>query len=171
MSNKKTAVAAAVALAVVAYGGTTWYTGQRAEAGYKEAVAELRKVLGEKVVVTDEYHKGFLSSQAKLVLQWPAAEAQAADAAGAADAARSEEHTSELQSPCNLVCRLLLEKKKQQEHIYTGSDRLLRLSLRPPLLVVPLTYPPTRLLPVAPPAADAHVDRVLFLSGQLLAVL
>src|SRR5688500_19698383 len=27
---------------------------------------------------------------------------------------RSEEHTSELQSPCNLVCRLLLEKKKLQ---------------------------------------------------------
>src|SRR5688500_19287644 len=27
---------------------------------------------------------------------------------------RSEEHTSELQSPCNLVCRLLLEKKKTQ---------------------------------------------------------
>src|SRR5256885_10133995 len=26
---------------------------------------------------------------------------------------RSEEHTSELQSPCNLVCRLLLEKKKR----------------------------------------------------------
>src|SRR2546426_8435259 len=29
--------------------------------------------------------------------------------------ARSEEHTSELQSPCNLVCRLLLEKKKAPE--------------------------------------------------------
>src|SRR2546426_6468624 len=29
------------------------------------------------------------------------------------DDPRSEEHTSELQSPCNLVCRLLLEKKKQ----------------------------------------------------------
>src|SRR2546426_6681657 len=29
-------------------------------------------------------------------------------------AVRSEEHTSELQSPCNLVCRLLLEKKKTQ---------------------------------------------------------
>src|SRR5256885_10890693 len=28
--------------------------------------------------------------------------------------ARSEEHTSELQSPCNLVCRLLLEKKKNK---------------------------------------------------------
>src|SRR5256885_9674817 len=34
---------------------------------------------------------------------------------------RSEEHTSELQSPCNLVCRLLLEKKKKRitrEHTY-----------------------------------------------------
>src|SRR3989454_3398789 len=29
---------------------------------------------------------------------------------------RSEEHTSELQSPCNLVCRLLLEKKKSRNH-------------------------------------------------------
>src|SRR2546426_1575511 len=28
---------------------------------------------------------------------------------------RSEEHTSELQSPCNLVCRLLLEKKKKRK--------------------------------------------------------
>src|SRR5256885_9428509 len=34
---------------------------------------------------------------------------------------RSEEHTSELQSPCNLVCRLLLEKKKTNTitHIYS----------------------------------------------------
>src|SRR5256885_7300880 len=31
---------------------------------------------------------------------------------------RSEEHTSELQSPCNLVCRLLLEKKNRKYHIY-----------------------------------------------------
>src|SRR6266850_5389343 len=30
---------------------------------------------------------------------------------------RSEEHTSELQSPCNLVCRLLLEKKKKHKNI------------------------------------------------------
>src|SRR2546426_6601078 len=29
---------------------------------------------------------------------------------------RSEEHTSELQSPCNLVCRLLLEKKKKTKN-------------------------------------------------------
>src|SRR2546426_3034852 len=34
------------------------------------------------------------------------------------DVDRSEEHTSELQSPCNLVCRLLLEKKKNtQAHV------------------------------------------------------
>src|SRR5256885_6465347 len=33
-------------------------------------------------------------------------------ATGAIYLSRSEEHTSELQSPCNLVCRLLLEKKK-----------------------------------------------------------
>src|ERR1039457_3940541 len=33
---------------------------------------------------------------------------------GCAPANRSEEHTSELQSPCNLVCRLLLEKKKEE---------------------------------------------------------
>src|SRR2546426_4801532 len=32
---------------------------------------------------------------------------------------RSEEHTSELQSPCNLVCRLLLEKKKKRKHTHT----------------------------------------------------
>src|SRR5256885_12465990 len=34
---------------------------------------------------------------------------------------RSEEHTSELQSPCNLVCRLLLEKKKKENANYIGS--------------------------------------------------
>src|SRR5256885_6823528 len=35
-------------------------------------------------------------------------------AAAAETDSRSEEHTSELQSPCNLVCRLLLEKKKKR---------------------------------------------------------
>src|SRR2546426_9067154 len=34
---------------------------------------------------------------------------------------RSEEHTSELQSPCNLVCRLLLEKKNKIDTCYTQS--------------------------------------------------
>src|ERR1039457_3163328 len=36
---------------------------------------------------------------------------------------RSEEHTSELQSPCNLVCRLLLEKKKVCETIHHQRER------------------------------------------------
>src|SRR5256885_11070233 len=36
------------------------------------------------------------------------------NASSASRRRRSEEHTSELQSPCNLVCRLLLEKKKKQ---------------------------------------------------------
>src|SRR5256885_6817790 len=40
---------------------------------------------------------------------------------------RSEEHTSELQSPCNLVCRLLLEKKKLR-----SEDHPLRLSQQLP---------------------------------------
>src|SRR5256885_11089960 len=35
---------------------------------------------------------------------------------------RSEEHTSELQSPCNLVCRLLLEKKKIQLVLATSTQ-------------------------------------------------
>src|SRR2546426_7810876 len=37
----------------------------------------------------------------------------AGDPTGMLKEGRSEEHTSELQSPCNLVCRLLLEKKKK----------------------------------------------------------
>src|SRR5256885_6937175 len=36
---------------------------------------------------------------------------------------RSEEHTSELQSPCNLVCRLLLEKKKNRNKMISSVDR------------------------------------------------
>src|SRR2546430_12451433 len=38
-------------------------------------------------------------------------------------AQRSEEHTSELQSQSNLVCRLLLEKKKKRTHRTTQADR------------------------------------------------
>src|SRR5256885_12231049 len=39
---------------------------------------------------------------------------------------RSEEHTSELQSPCNLVCRLLLEKKKNITYNLTTTDKTIR---------------------------------------------
>src|SRR5256885_6362688 len=53
---------------------------------------------------------------------------------------RSEEHTSELQSPCNLVCRLLLEKKKKPEE-HTASSLLHRVrgTARP---IVPLRARP-----------------------------
>src|SRR2546426_9396914 len=43
------------------------------------------------------------------------------DVIAAADQ-RSEEHTSELQSPCNLVCRLLLEKKKKHRTTRVSCD-------------------------------------------------
>src|SRR5258708_16462842 len=56
--------------------------------------------------------------------------------------ARSEEHTSELQSPDHLVCRLLLEKKKKKKfhRIFTPpDDHLLLFPLFPPL--APLPHP------------------------------
>src|SRR5256885_4158840 len=43
---------------------------------------------------------------------------------------RSEEHTSELQSPCNLVCRLLLEKKKMIPPTTYDADVVQHHSLR-----------------------------------------
>src|SRR5688572_31484067 len=43
---------------------------------------------------------------------------------------RSEEHTSELQSQSNLVCRLLLEKKKKTHNLSRSSFSLLRLAVR-----------------------------------------
>src|ERR1022692_5343172 len=48
---------------------------------------------------------------------------------------RSEEHTSELQSPCNLVCRLLLEKKKHTKDKETT-----------------ISIPPSRIRPRWPPS-------------------
>src|SRR5690348_18379084 len=50
--------------------------------------------------------------------QVPAGAAAASRAVAVVALARSEEHTSELQSPVHLVCRLLLEKKKQNKDIY-----------------------------------------------------
>src|SRR5258708_28821022 len=66
-----------------------------------------------------------------IVARRPALE-EGADALVRSAVARSEEHTSELQSPDHLVCRLLLEKKKKM--IYTIcllhiNDRLTRLTL------------------------------------------
>src|SRR5438552_6401678 len=51
----------------------------------------------------------------KLWRRKPSAEPAAAAASVMASTSRSEEHTSELQSPDHLVCRLLLEKKKKKK--------------------------------------------------------
>src|SRR2546426_8642088 len=47
---------------------------------------------------------------------WPISGRWMQPGAWAFTSKRSEEHTSELQSPCNLVCRLLLEKKKKKQN-------------------------------------------------------
>src|SRR5256885_9366095 len=66
-----------------------------------QLLARLRAALADrKACAADRAHLGF-------------ALGRALDAAGDY---RSEEHTSELQSPCNLVCRLLLEKKRNTIH-------------------------------------------------------
>src|SRR2546426_4832405 len=46
---------------------------------------------------------------------------------GGRGALRSEEHTSELQSPCNLVCRLLLEKKKKTDSTHPRYELVMSL--------------------------------------------
>src|SRR5256885_11055329 len=61
---------------------------------------------------------------------------------------RSEEHTSELQSPCNLVCRLLLEKKKQadlppqldRDHVYRPLHLQPRIPPSPTRVLHPCPY-------------------------------
>src|SRR5256885_5753750 len=53
---------------------------------------------------------------------------------------RSEEHTSELQSPCNLVCRLLLETKKNTRHdlaAATGSSPREKMRALAPVRIEP----------------------------------
>src|SRR2546426_7533133 len=54
---------------------------------------------------------GGASAMGRMV--WPDHISRACRSLNRRPPARSEEHTSELQSPCNLVCRLLLEKKKK----------------------------------------------------------
>src|SRR5256885_9069892 len=65
---------------------------------------------------------------------------------------RSEEHTSELQSPCNLVCRLLLEKKKHDQLRQDLLQPSARLSPTPLLFRVrrPHRLPPRRDRPPLP---------------------
>src|SRR5256885_8204516 len=77
---------------------------------------------------------------------------------------RSEEHTSELQSPCNLVCRLLLEKKKTKLFIASTtsstplhSSRIRYLSATDTLVVF-LRQPQTSVPPYVPTSC-CHISR------------
>src|SRR5256885_13140392 len=85
--------------------------------GRAEEHSQLAKLLGR-----GELHRGFLFAQQQLLGLF------VADAVllGISNEERSEEHTSELQSPCNLVCRLLLEKKKK---IISQSNLISKLEL------------------------------------------
>src|SRR6516162_8495768 len=75
-------------------------------------------------------------------------------------ASRSEEHTSELQSPCNLVCRLLLEKKKYVGH---GRRRALRrLYLLPRFAGAAPLVPPRRLGAANPAGRRGNAGNVFF---------
>src|SRR2546426_9174351 len=75
-----------------------------------EAEKELVAVIGAAVKARAGGNRGGLG-------ELPAGAGKPAEGVGEEKSAvvmRSEEHTSELQSPCNLVCRLLLEKKKKR---------------------------------------------------------
>src|SRR5256885_16745941 len=72
-----------------------------------------------------------LPLHAALPISWPSRRKRPSfsfppvSSAGVPSRTRSEEHTSELQSPCNLVCRLLLEKKKKKTTSAMGRTDLL----------------------------------------------
>src|SRR5256885_3887291 len=72
---------------------------------------------------------------------------------------RSEEHTSELQSPCNLVCRLLLEKKKQcstRRNQYVPCLAAFRPRLASHLLIYKLANESSRALVLADQPASSY---------------
>src|SRR2546426_7129364 len=78
--------------------------------------------------VRAEYNKNNIKKQLKDTDPLPPAlRAEYSGKYGALVDERSEEHTSELQSPCNLVCRLLLEKKKKNNQIHVAHNNVRRL--------------------------------------------
>src|SRR5256885_6185477 len=79
---------------------------------------------------------------------------------------RSEEHTSELQSPCNLVCRLLLEKKKI---LVTSSIRVtLPLYGADANVIYPVLYHANSVRPIEHVPQLVRVFRIVLLAPQAL---
>src|SRR3989454_5853827 len=70
---------------------------------------------------------------------------------------RSEEHTSELQSPCNLVCRLLLEKKKPAASASAGSSTRAHTSCPAFSAITAAPCDPPAADPRPPPSTDAAI--------------
>src|SRR5205807_3027178 len=79
-----------------------------------EAQMVIRSSRGERVVAAEQYFVGPGIDITRMTTLQPGELLTSIRI----PATRSEEHTSELQSPCNLVCRLLLEKKKKIIKIY-----------------------------------------------------
>src|SRR5256885_9824179 len=90
---------------------TTLFRSAKALPHQIQHAAQVRRWRGDGHLVVD---KNLLAQLIGLLGQRPAffLGQHGGTADGLAFRLRSEEHTSELQSPCNLVCRLLLEKKK-----------------------------------------------------------
>src|SRR2546426_6246284 len=106
----------ALLLALVAAVWALRRTAQRAEAVLTILEQELRPLTGQAHALTEDLR--MLTREAGRELERVGAVTDRVDdiATGLSRfVTRSEEHTSELQSPCNLVCRLLLEKKKKNK--------------------------------------------------------
>src|SRR6266850_4711656 len=79
--------------------------------GKAEIVADFRTRNALRLVLVKSWSP--FSGWINLCKRWNNSQGHHQQTYGVAHIHRSEEHTSELQSPCNLVCRLLLEKKKK----------------------------------------------------------
>src|SRR5256885_8758343 len=82
---------------------------------FRSHVAAARKILDGDPAMAEQQERFFPYLTGYVALytgDFKTAGTELTKAAQANSNDRSEEHTSELQSPCNLVCRLLLEKKK-----------------------------------------------------------
>src|SRR5256885_11275061 len=80
---------------------------------------------------------------------------------------RSEEHTSELQSPCNLVCRLLLEKKKKkynQHNLHHPKTNINTYIFAP---IYPITEP-IILLKSLPTCKDIYISESLLMQELMI---
>src|SRR5256885_11431862 len=82
--------------------------------------SRMRAASDQPVIV--EHYAQFGRAAAVIAGEFNAFIANLRDGRQHAGQVRSEEHTSELQSPCNLVCRLLLEKKKTSRTITLQTD-------------------------------------------------